>query len=105
MNQCSIDGKVFYVADVVILVAVRSPKEYCCVVLPVEVAEQAAQMHLNSGYRKPTRAGTPRKPHKTAIDIDPSPRARAGDARWADERALLANYRDELGWERLLKPN
>lgn len=31
----------FYKADIVVLVAVRSPKEYSCVVLPVAVAEQS----------------------------------------------------------------
>jgi hypothetical protein len=47
----------------------------------------------------------PRKPHKTAIELEPSPRARVGDARWAKERALLARYRDEMGWARLLQSN
>jgi hypothetical protein len=59
--------KSFYDADIVVLVAVRSPKEYCCVVLPVKVAEQAAQLHLDSGYRRLTRAG---QAQKTSQDCD-----------------------------------
>ena len=39
----------FYKADFVVLVAVKSPKEYSCVVLPVETAETAAQINLG-GY-------------------------------------------------------
>ena len=34
----------FYKATHVVLVAVRSPKEYSCIVLPVDAAEQAAQL-------------------------------------------------------------
>jgi hypothetical protein len=94
--------KSFYTAQVVILVAVRSPKEYSCIVLPVDAAEKAAQLHLDLTYRTPTRAGQPRKPHKTHVTLEPSLRARDGGARLADERAILAEYRDEQGWERLL---
>ena len=54
----------FYKADIVVLVAVRSPNEYCCVVLPIEIAEQAAQKNLDRYFRKLTRKGTPSKPGK-----------------------------------------
>jgi hypothetical protein len=79
-----IDGKApmfnrafsFYEADAVILVAVRSPKDYRCVVLPVEAAEEAAQKNLDREYRTLTRKG-PGKNHirylstlKIEIDAD-----------------------------------
>jgi hypothetical protein len=97
--------KGFYAADIVVLAAVRSPTEYSCVILPIDVAERAAQLHLDAGYRKGRRDGQPRKPHKTAIVLEPSPRAKTTTARYVDERALLAPYQDELGWARLLQSN
>jgi hypothetical protein len=97
--------KSFYTANMVVLVAVRSPKVYSCVVLPADVAEQAAQLHLDSGYRKLTRGGQPKKPHTTSIYLEPRPRVRTGEDRWAKERQLLALYRDEMGWARLLQSN
>jgi hypothetical protein len=94
----------FYKANYVVLVAVRSPQEYSCIVLPIREAERAAQMHLDAGYRLPTRTGQPRKPHKMYIELEPSPRARTAH-HWANERKLLARFRDKLGWERLLQSN
>jgi hypothetical protein len=38
-------------ADVVVLVCVKSPHEYQCIVLPVGMAEEAAQFNLNYAYR------------------------------------------------------
>ena len=40
----------FYKAEIVVLVSAKSPKEYSCLVLPVEIAEKAAQMNLNRKY-------------------------------------------------------
>ncbi len=85
----------FYKADYVILVAVRSPEEYSCIVLPVDVAEKAAQLHL-AAFR--WRSGP------THLWLEPSPRAKKSDnPRVVEERALLACYRDEQGWEHLLQ--
>jgi hypothetical protein len=39
----------FYKAEVVVLVSVKSPSQYQCLVLPVDVAEQAAQINLKHG--------------------------------------------------------
>ena len=36
----------FYKAETVVLVSVKSPSLYCCIILPVDVAEKAAQMTL-----------------------------------------------------------
>jgi hypothetical protein len=82
----------FFKADYVILVAVRSLKEYSCIVLPVDVAERAAQLHLAAWHFKfgPTR-----------LMLKLGPRAKDRDPRITEERALLTCYRDERGWERL----
>jgi hypothetical protein len=66
----------FYRASHVILVAVRSPKVYSCVVLPVGVAEEAAQLNLDRDYRTPTREGKPKKPNKVWVELEPRPKAR-----------------------------
>jgi len=84
----------FYKADYVILVAVRSPKEYSCIVLPIDVAEQAAQLHL-AAFRWPLG--------KTHLTLEPGPRAKESDPRVTEERKLISCYRDEQGWERLLQ--
>lgn len=66
--------KSFYVADIVVLVAVRSLTEYQCIVLRADDAERAAQMNLDRAFRKLTRKGTPRKPGKVWAYLDPTPR-------------------------------
>lgn len=57
----------FYTAQFVILAAVRTPHEYTCVVLPVKVAENLAQLNLDREFRTTTFKGTPHKPHKVWI--------------------------------------
>jgi Holliday junction resolvase len=92
----------FYKATHVVLVAVRSPRDYSCIVLPADVAEKAAQLNLDSEYRKRNRNGEQKKAGKVYIEIDPLPNARPGTTeRRAKERALLESYRDEEGWRRL----
>jgi hypothetical protein len=90
----------FYKADIVVLVAVRSPTEYQCFVLPVDVAEKAVQLHLDAGFRDRKW-----KPGKTHLTLEPGPRAKESDPRLTEERQLLALYRDERGWARLLQSN
>jgi hypothetical protein len=94
----------FYAANFVVLVAVRSPQKYRCFVLPIKIAEKAAQLNLDGDYRIPTRAGEPKKPHRMYIELERSPRARTAD-RWAEERDLVVFYEDEQGWSRLLQSN
>lgn len=48
-------------ADIVVLLAVRSPSLYRAIVLPIAEAERAAQLNLDAYYRKPSRAGGRRK--------------------------------------------
>ncbi|HEV2183374.1 MAG TPA: hypothetical protein VGR39_06795 [Candidatus Acidoferrales bacterium] len=88
-------AKSFYTANVVILVAVRSPKEYSCVVLPVDIAKRAAQKHLDAFRAR----GWPRG--RTNMKLEPPPRAKE-HPKVIQERAMLANYRDEKGWAHLL---
>jgi hypothetical protein len=82
------------------LPATRSPKEYCCLVLPVKIAEQAAQINIERGYRTPKLNGEPKKPGKVWVEIDRNPKARRSSALLDEERELLNRYRDK--WEILL---
>jgi hypothetical protein len=52
----------FYHAEIVVLVAVKSPNEYCYVALPAKIAEEAAQQNIDREYRIPRRDGQPKKP-------------------------------------------
>ena len=85
----------FYKADFVVLVAVRSPSEYRCVVLPVQ-AEAAAQINLERGYRSLTRKGEKKKPGKVWTYLDPAPREsqRSAESRrqLEAERAIIKKY-------------
>jgi hypothetical protein len=87
----------FYKATDVVLVAVRSPKDYSCIVLPVEVAEMAAQLNLDRDYRTKTRKGEPKKPNKVWLELEPRPKARTS-SRFIEERDVLARHRDDAGW-------
>jgi hypothetical protein len=50
-------------ADVVVLVCVKSPHEYQCIVLPIEKAEEAAQINLNYAYRTKKKDGSGKRPN------------------------------------------
>lgn len=96
----------FYKADLVVLVAVSSPSKYSCFVLPIDVAERAAQLHV-AAYRdrKVKDTGESWKPGPTHLTLEPGPRAKESDPRVAEERKLLALYKDEQGWAHLIQPN
>ena len=49
----------FYRAQVVILVSVKSARDYRCVIMPVEEAEKAAQTNLDHSFRNPKRRRNP----------------------------------------------
>lgn len=86
----------FYTADIVVLVCVKSPKEYSCLVLPTNVAEQAAQVNLTREYRARNKVGSMKKPGPVWIAPD-FPPSRADTSRrdsWQIERDLVAPYRD-----------
>lgn len=57
----------FYLAQIVVLVCVKSPNEYHCAVLPVEAAEKAAQMNLDYAYRTLKADGSIKKPNKVWV--------------------------------------
>lgn len=92
----------FYKATHVVLVAVRSPKEYSCIVLPADEAEKAAQLNLDRAFRKLNRHGQPMASGKVFVELEPRPNAQPHTIEGCEkERAILANYRDERGWEHL----
>jgi hypothetical protein len=92
----------FYRATHVVLVAVRSPREYSCIALPADVAEEAAQLNLDRDYRALKRDGERKKPNKVWIELEPRPNAQAHTIeRCEKERSILASYRDDKGWKRL----
>jgi hypothetical protein len=49
-------------ADLAVLVCVKSPREYRCIVLPIDRAEEAAQINLDYAYRTRKKDGTAKKP-------------------------------------------
>jgi len=55
--------KAFYSADIVVLVSFQTLREYDCVVLPVRVAEQAAQINVDRQFRSPLMKGGKRSPN------------------------------------------
>ncbi len=71
------DAKIFnrgggsFKANIVALVCVRSPHEYQCIILPVELAEAAAQINLNHAYRPKKPDGTDHKPSKVWFSLFP----------------------------------
>jgi hypothetical protein len=85
----------FYKASVVALVTVRSPNNYSCVVMPTNKAEQAAELHRDDFRLRKWPRG------KTHMSLVPPPRAKESQ-HVIKERKLLALYRDEKGWARLL---
>jgi len=85
----------FYIAQYVALVAVRSPSKYRCLILPVKIAEKAAQINLDRYYRKPkTRDGGIRKPGKIWVAIEKSERERRSDPLLDQEREILQKAED-----------
>lgn len=85
----------FYQAHFVVLVVVRSLKEYRCFVLPVDEAEKVAQFHLDFSYRaKKWKPGTLRLP------LEPGHR---GKMKENDKRELelILPYQDDKGWDSL----
>ncbi|MFZ0640598.1 MAG: hypothetical protein WAN33_02965 [Candidatus Acidiferrales bacterium] len=92
----------FYKADFVVLVAVRSATKYTCFVLPVDIAEDAAQLHRNTFRVRGWPHG------RTHLVIEPGRHVEKSDPRVAECRAIVAEeiatldrYRDERGWANL----
>jgi hypothetical protein len=85
----------FYTADIVVLVAVRSPKDYCCLVMSAEEAERAAQINLDREFRTLKADGTPHKPHKVWIPFDTTPReTHSKKPSYEKERKILNDHKN-----------
>lgn len=84
----------FYRSEFVVVVAVRSPSKYTCIVLPVADAERAAQLNLDRGYRTPKLNGEPKKPGKIWVHLEPSDRSRTESPILKNERKILSEFRD-----------
>ncbi len=93
----------FYRADFVVLVAVRSVKDYRCFVLPVTEAENAAKINVDREYRTLKKGGEKKKPNKVWISLEPAPRedrrAEQAKQQLSAERAILKDH--ENAWELL----
>lgn len=63
----------FYWAQVVILVCVKSPTHYHCAVLPIAIAEKAAQMNLDYAFRSKKKDGSARKPGRMWVTYNHIP--------------------------------
>jgi hypothetical protein len=86
----------FYKAQIVVLVSVKSPTEYSCVVLPVREAEKAAQLNLDYAYRTPKKDGSPKKPGMVWVDLDYIRPAKPEIRRLLEaEQGLLKPYRNK----------
>ena len=70
----------FYTAQIVVLVSVKRPCEYCCVVLPVAEAEKAAQLNLDHSYRNTKKDGSKKKPGKVWVSLRYIAKAKDGSA-------------------------
>jgi hypothetical protein len=98
-NRC--DG--YFKAHVVVLVAVRTPSEYRCVVLPAPVAEKVAQLNLDREFRTAKLTGGAHKPGKVWVGLDSIPKARDPNRipLFRQELEILERYTDN--WEHLVK--
>jgi hypothetical protein len=56
-------------ADCVAMVCVRSPFEYAYLLMPVEIAEEGAQMNLDYGFRPNKENGESHRPAKVSISF------------------------------------
>jgi len=65
----------FYRAEFVVLICVKSPTEYTCVVLPISEAESAAQLNLELFRMKKTDGGA-KKPGKMWCSLDYIPKSK-----------------------------
>jgi hypothetical protein len=86
----------FYRAEIVVLVSVKSPNDYSCLVLPEKNAEEAAQINLAREYRIKKKNGTPKKPGPVWVSLDWIPPKMTDERKrsFEAERKLLQPYRD-----------
>ena len=85
-------------ADAIVLLAVNSPSAYRAIVLPVDKAEEAAQINMTGYFRQPKPGGGKRSP-KITLTLEPAANPRKLDPSKDAERALVKPY--EGAWETL----
>jgi len=88
----------FYEAQYVALVSVKTPTEYSSIMLPVAIAERAAQINLDRGYRTPRmKDGKPKRPGKVWVSLDWIPNTKDAARRALNEQEvnLLAPFRNK----------
>ena len=89
----------FYKAQFVVMVCVKSPDDYRCLVVPADIAEKAAQVNLEANFRGLKRGGGGYKPGKVWVELDGPRRSRDESKRGLceQEQQILKPY---LGnWE------
>jgi hypothetical protein len=86
-------------ANVIVLLAIKSPSEYRAIVLPAEKAERAAQINMDGYYRQPKPGGGERKPGKIWSYLEAASNPRKADPSKDEERALLISC--EGAWDTL----
>lgn len=94
----------FYKAQFVVMVCVKSPDDYRCLVVPADIAERAAQKNLEAHYRSPKKGGGRKKPGGVYVSLDQPCRSKdeAKKALCEEEQRILKPY---LGnWECLESP-
>jgi hypothetical protein len=86
-------------ADIVILVCVKSPKDYQCVVLPINVAEAAAQTNV-ALFRMKKPDGSDHKPGKVWFSFYPTKARTAKRQKLLDhEMELLKPYKEKWDFD------
>jgi hypothetical protein len=90
----------FYKAQIVLLVCVKSPIEYVCVVMPTSQAETAAQLNLDL-FRMKKDDGSAKKPGKMWCDLDhiPQTKSKQREAILRKEQQIIKFYKN--AWNRL----
>lgn len=92
----------FYKAQIVVMICVKSPKEYRCLVLPVKVAEEAAQVNLDAYFRRPKKDGTPHKAGKVWVEEGRKSKDAARQDSFDKEWDQVKDYLDN--WDLALAP-
>lgn len=86
-------------ADVVVLLAIKSPADYMAVVLPVGAAEEAVQLNMDGYYRLPKSDGGKRTPSKVWVNLEPAKNSQMANLPREREQAILRRHVN--AWEKL----
>jgi len=87
-------------ADIVVLVCIKSLKDYHCIVLPADKAEEAAQINLDYAYRTKKADGSEKKPSVvwTAFYL-PNAKSVGKREQMKKEQDLLEPFKDKWDFE------